>query len=119
MISIYLYAWLQHEGVEPAKARAMAFVTLVAGNLGVIVANRTSRAAISTTLLARNIPLLWVAGGALAALVAVIYVPALARLFGFIALPPFALVASLVAGLASVFVFEALRPLIRAAPRPH
>ena len=104
-----LYAWWQHDGVDAATARAMGFVTLVAGNLAVIVANRASRAAAATTLFAKNVPLLWVAAGTLASLAATIYWPPLARLFGFAALAPSAVALCLVAGGASVFLFEALR----------
>jgi Ca2+-transporting ATPase len=87
----------------------MGFVTLVAGTLAVIVANRASRAAATTTLFAKNVPLFWVAASTLAALAATIYWPPLARLFGFAALAPFAVLLCLAAGLGSVLVFEALR----------
>jgi Ca2+-transporting ATPase len=112
-----VYAWLLHGGADAATARAMAFVTLVAGNLAVIVANRRARAAEPTRLLARNVPLLWVTGGALAALVATIYVPPVALLFGFASLAPQAFVAGLAAGPASVVAFEAIRSVLSVGRR--
>ena len=108
-----LYAWWQHDGVGETEARAMAFVTLVAGNLALIVANRASRVAATTTLFAKNVPLFWVALGALAALAATIYWPILARLFGFAALAPSAVAFCLAAGAGSVFAFEAVKSASR------
>ncbi|MEO8304373.1 MAG: cation-translocating P-type ATPase [Betaproteobacteria bacterium] len=108
-----LYAWWQHDGVGETEARAMAFATLVAGNLALIVANRASRVAATTTLFAKNVPLFWVGLGALAALAATIYWPTLARLFGFVALTPSAVAFCLAAGAGSVFAFEAVKSATR------
>ncbi len=107
-----LYAWWQHAGVAENAARAMGFVTLVAGNLAVIIANRSSRAAALNTLFARNVALLWVVAGTTTALAATIYWPPLARLFGFAALSPSAVILCIAAGLGGVLVFEALRSVV-------
>jgi Ca2+-transporting ATPase len=107
-----LYAWWQHEQVDAASARAMAFVTLVAGNLAMIVANRASHAAATKALFAVNVPLVWVGGGTLAMLAATLYSPPLAGLFGFAPPSPSGIALSLVAGPASVLAFEIVRALL-------
>ena len=104
-----LYAWWQHTGVAADAARAMGFVTLVAGNLAVIIANRSSRVAAVTTLFAKNVALLWVVAGTATALAATLYWPPLARLFGFAALAPSAVALCVVAGLGGVFLFEMIK----------
>ncbi len=78
-----IYAWGQGQGLPTAVTRAMAFIALIAGNLGTIVANRAPRASLSATLSRGNVPLLWITGGALAALAATVWWPPLARLFQF------------------------------------
>ena len=81
-----------------AEARALGFATLVACNLGLIIANR-SRGAALWRVLARPNPLLWaVVAGTLALLAATLYWPPLAGLLKLAPLPPAAL--ALAGGLA-------------------
>ena len=108
-----IYAWGQHEGLPAGVTRVMAFVALVAGNLGTIVANRAPRAALAASVFAGNVPLLWITGGALAALAATIYWPPLARLFEFSPPGVAAVVACLAAGFASAMVFALARRVLR------
>ncbi len=106
-----LYAWSQYRGIDPAEARAMAFIALVAGNLGVIFASRSSLSTLAASLRVRNAPLWWVVAAALAALVVTVYWSPLQRLFGFAAIPAGTAAWCLAAGVSSVLLFEGLRPL--------
>jgi Ca2+-transporting ATPase len=106
-----VYAWGQLQGTAPNVARAMAFVALVAANLGTIVANRAPHASFLASLTGANVPLLWLGGGALAALAATIYWPPLARLFEFSPPGAVATLACLGLGFASA---QAFRLLLRA-----
>ena len=63
-----IYAWGHGQGMPPAVTRAMAFIALVAANLGTIVANRAPRASLAPSISVGNVPLLWITSGALAAL---------------------------------------------------
>src|SRR5262249_17399975 len=87
-------------GVE--DSRALTFTTLVVANLGLILANRSwSRPALAGPR-APNPALWWVAGGAVALLACVLYVPFLRGLFRFSTLHPDDLLLCLAAGVASV-----------------
>jgi Ca2+-transporting ATPase len=100
------YGWaFAHRMDEPA-ARALAFATLVSGNLGLIFANRSHVLTAIEVLRHPNPALWWIAGATLAALAAVIFVPWLATVFRFAppALP--ALAAACLAGFASVAWYD-------------
>jgi Ca2+-transporting ATPase len=96
---------LVHGFAEPA-ARALAFAALVAGNLGLIFANR-SHVLTGFELLARpNRAQWWIYGGTLAALVAVVHVPFLAAVFRFETPAPAHFALACVAGFASVAWYD-------------
>ena len=108
-----LYAYWQYAGVAPQVARAMAFVTLIGGNLGLMLANRSLSGKLFAALAIRNVPLYWVAGAALAALALTVYWPPLQHLFGFAPIPYAAAIGCLAAGLATVLAFRTLQRLGR------
>jgi len=110
-----LYAYLQHAGVDAAAARAMAFITLIGGNIGLMVANRSESATLRRLLRVKNVPLYCVAGAAILALALTVYWPPLQHVFAFAPVGMVALVACLAGGLASVALFGAIRGLIRLA----
>jgi magnesium-transporting ATPase (P-type) len=89
----------------------MAFIALVAGNLGVIFASRSSLSTLAASLRVRNAPLWWVVIAAVAALVVTVYWSPLQRLFGFAAIPAGTAAWCVAAGVSSVLLFEALKPL--------
>jgi Ca2+-transporting ATPase len=107
-----LYGWAQHHGVDAAAARAMAFIALVAGNLGLIFASLAANASLVTSVRVRNAPLWWVVGVTLLALGVTVYWPPLQRLFGFTALPAETAALSLLAGLTSVLWLELFKRII-------
>ena len=104
-----LYWALVAAGRPDDETRAAAFAAIVFGNLALILVNRARARGLAATLRARNAPFWWVAGGALAALFAALYVPAAAQLFRFAPLPGGVLAAALAAGLASVIWILAVR----------
>ena len=83
-----LYAWALHASRSEAEARALGFVALVFGNLALIFAYLSPRRPIVRALADPNAALWWIVGGAIAALLAGIYLPALAGLFRFAPLSP-------------------------------
>ncbi len=99
---LVLYGWALGSGRLEAEARAMAFAAIVCGNVGLILAYRTS-------LAARNPALWWIVGGALAALALTIYAPPAAALFGFAPLALSDLLLSGIAGLAGPAAYAAMR----------
>ncbi|OBS30217.1 ATPase [Tepidimonas fonticaldi] len=89
------YAWLLAQPVGEAAARAAAFVALVAGNMALVLANRTRHGDWRTALRPDNPALLGVLGATGALLAALLGVPPLRALFGF-ALPPASLLGAAV-----------------------
>ncbi|HZI82591.1 MAG TPA: cation-translocating P-type ATPase, partial [Casimicrobiaceae bacterium] len=104
-----LYAYWQRSGVGAEAARAMAFVTLIGGNLGLMLVNRSLSTTLATTLRVKNVPLYWVAGTAMVALALAVYWPPLQDVFGFAALGYATAAGCFAAGLAAVFGFEVVR----------
>jgi Ca2+-transporting ATPase len=102
--ALYAHALLQ--GADVANARTLAFMTIIAGNLALILSNRSDTRPLLQVFSAPNPALWWVIAGAVAALTIVLTVPVLRSLFQ-LAAPSIADVAlSLVAAVASVVWFE-------------
>lgn len=105
--TVLLAAWLVYavalgNGDAVDSARALAFTTLVFGNLGMVLTNRSHTQSAFAVLRLPN-PALWlVVAGTLAALVLVLYLPALAALFRFAPLDAGQWLAGLAAALAGV-----------------
>jgi len=70
-------------GYSPEKVRALAFTTLIASNIAVILANRSWTRNIFQILATRNSTVKWVAGGAAFFLALILNVPFLLNLFQF------------------------------------
>jgi Ca2+-transporting ATPase len=84
LLSVALvYGYALARGAGEAEARAMAFTTIVLGNLGLILANRSTTRSILTTLRFPNPALWWVIGGALGGVALSLYLPYLRNLFRF------------------------------------
>jgi P-type Ca2+ transporter type 2C len=115
-----LYAYWQHSGVAADAARTMAFVALIGGNLGLILANRSLSETIGTTLRVKNVPLYCVAAAAVTALALTVYWPPLQHVFGFAALSLTTATACFTAGVSTVVWFELLKRFSRSrAPARH
>jgi Ca2+-transporting ATPase len=96
-------------GHDEGKARALTFTTLVVANLGLILTNRSWTRTIIDTLRSPNAASWWSAGGTIAFLGLVLYVPFLRDLFRFATLHADDLLICLAAGAVSVAWFEALK----------
>lgn len=91
--------------------RALAFAVLVFTNLALIFSNRSRAGSLWASLWVPNRTLWWVVAAALGLLGLVLYVPWLARLFLFDALPMDWLAGAAGLGLASVLWFESLKAI--------
>ncbi len=115
-----IYAAALGAGLGEGEARALAFVNLVFGNLGMIVSNRSWTRSFFATLRTPNAAMVWVSGGALGFLAAAVFVPFLNGVFGFAPLHPWELALCLGTGLVTVLINEGVKlpALARRALRP-
>jgi Ca2+-transporting ATPase len=111
VLVVFILAQTQH--LDEPTTRAMAFITLVIANLGLILANRSRSRPILATLRTHNAALWWVVGGTIFLLILVLSFPALRDLFAFSLPSPLELLWCLAAGIASLLWFEAVRLLTR------
>jgi Ca2+-transporting ATPase len=93
-------------GLDEFQSRTVAFVALVAGNLALIVANRSARLTTVEALHARNTALWAILAGTCAALAVAIYVPAAAALFRFSPPPAAWLALAALGGAGSIAWFD-------------
>ena len=105
VLAVYLFAL--SAGHTAADVRGLTFATLVFGNLGLILVNRSwTRSAVSGLASDPNASLGWVLGGALGCLALLLLVPPLRELFRFEAFSAGDLVGVIVASAAGVAWFE-------------
>jgi Ca2+-transporting ATPase len=104
-----IYAWALGAGLGEGEARALAFVNLVFGNLGMIVSNRSWTRSFLATLKTPNPAMIWVGGGALGFLALAVFVPFLNGVFGFAPLHPWELAVCLATGLVTILINEAVK----------
>jgi Ca2+-transporting ATPase len=110
----FLYAWALAGGRSENEARLLAFITLVIGNLAMILSNRSWTRSIISMLRVPNTALRWVACGALGLLVTVSALPFTRELFRFASLRPWDIAACIAAGLATLLICEITKlPFIR------
>ena len=103
-LSVLAYA-LSH-GVDDALARTLTFTTLVTGNLGLILVNRSWRSNIFKSARRPNAALWWVITGAFTFLLLVLNIPALHEVFHFAPITKIQCFYCVMAGLLSVAWFE-------------
>ena len=108
LVALGAYLW-GVANLGAGEARALAFATLVAGNLALIVSNRSKAASLLTLLRVRNTTMWAVMALTLGLLGLVLYVPWLAQLFFFEPLRPPELLGVAALGLASLLWFEAVK----------
>jgi Ca2+-transporting ATPase len=84
----------------------LSFTTLIIGNLGLILTNRSWTQTIFGILRSKNDALWWVLGGAILFLGLVLYIPAVKNMFHFTVLHSIDLLICLACGLLSIGWFE-------------
>jgi Ca2+-transporting ATPase len=112
-VSVALFGWALAAHGEPV-ARALAFATMVLGNLGLILLNRAGARPLLATLRLKNHPQIWVTVGAIAFLVLALSVPSVRELFGFATPHPELLALSVAGALVSLGVANVARHLLHA-----
>jgi len=112
LTTLLLLGYARHHGATKEKARALTFSTLVIGNLGLILVNRSWQLNIFSSLNSRNSALWWLVSGALSFLLLTLHLAFLREIFYFAPLTPYQLTLSFATGLCSVLWFELLK-LIR------
>jgi P-type Ca2+ transporter type 2C len=103
---LVVYAFALRWGHDEFDSRALAFSTLIAGNLCLIFTNRSWSRTIWQTLRSTNRAIWWVAASALGMLAAILYVPSLRALFRFSYMHPSDVLIAAGAGFAGVAWFE-------------
>ena len=116
LVTLLVLGYALQQGATEDTARAFTFATLVVGNLGLILVNRSWRHSILNILDIRNSAFWWVAGGAFGFLLLTLSLPALRTIFHFAAITPQQFMLCLIAGLASVIWFELYKLLRRGPP---
>ena len=109
LATLAVLGYTLHNGASETQARALTFSTLIIGNLGLILVNRSWQHTILGTFNNRNPALWWVTGGAFTFLLLTLTLPFLREVFHFGLITPqqFALCAA--AGLCSVLWFEVFK----------
>jgi Ca2+-transporting ATPase len=108
-IVLAVFGIFYSQGGGEKEARAMCYTTLIIGNLGLILSNRSRIQSIFTTLRIPNGAMWWVLGGATLFLSLVLSLPALRGIFLFAPLHPQDIAICLAAGLGCVASFELLK----------
>jgi Ca2+-transporting ATPase len=113
LASLAILGYSLHQGASETEARALTFFTLVIGNLGLILVNRSWQHTTLSTFNSPNPALWWVIGGAFSFLLLALYLPFLREVFHFAQVSPSQLALSFAAGVVSVLWFELYKALHR------
>ncbi|MDP1522943.1 MAG: cation-translocating P-type ATPase [Methylotenera sp.] len=115
LMSLVVMGYALHNGFTEEATRALTFTTLVTGNLGLILVNRSWRHSVLRTLNIRNPALWWVIAGALAFLSLALTVPLLNEIFHFAPITIQQFGFCVLVGLSSVIWFELYKIFRRSA----
>jgi Ca2+-transporting ATPase len=107
LLGVYAMAWRSSGSHE--VARALAFSVLVLSNLGLIFANRVWRRSTLLSAGSSNRPFVWISIATVTLLACILGIPALSRLFAFVAPSPAMLSAGVGAAMAGLLWFEAVK----------
>lgn len=101
--------WANRNGLEAGQTRALTFAALIAGNLMLILVNRSWTRSFISTLAQRNLAIWVITAAAALFLGAALFIPPVAELFHFEAVAPRPIAAAIGAGLASLLWFELVK----------
>ena len=113
LAALAVLGYALHQGATEGEARSLMFSTLVTGNLGLILVNRSWQNSILHTLNSRNPALWWVTGAAFSFLLLALTLPFLREVFHFAPVTPYHLLLSFSAGLGSALWFELYKVIHR------
>jgi Ca2+-transporting ATPase len=108
-----VYALALRAGLSEPEVRALAFVSLVFTNIGLVLANRSFSASLLDALRRPNAPLWWITGATGSLIALVLLWPPAQMLFRFGPLHANDVAICLGAGLATLAILEALKPMWR------
>lgn len=106
LASLMVLSYALLHGASDELARTLTFSTLVVGNLGLILVNRSWRHSAIKSASQRNPALWWVILGALAFLLLALNLPFLREVFHFAPIEPLQFLYCVIAGVVSVLWFE-------------
>ncbi len=104
-----VYAAARRFGENTAQARALAFTTLIVGNIGLIMSNRSWELTIPRMIRSNNTALVFVVTGAAVFLILTLLVPFLRNLFLFGPLHTIDIILCLSAAIISIVIFELMK----------
>lgn len=113
MILIGVIASSLSRGLSDDEARTLTFATLVIANVCLILSDRSRTKTILENIRTANTAVWWVAGGALAVLSLVLWIPALRSVFHFSALSLTDIALCVAAGILSIAWFEIAKIMMR------
>ncbi len=97
-----IYAFLLHGGYHPDAARAASITAMISGQCLLVLVERAGFQPLWRVRIRDNRTILPILGGTMATVAAAVYLPAVARLVHFAAVPPLTLLACVSVALASV-----------------
>ena len=113
VVTFAVYVISRYRGLSVDEVRALTYTTLILGNLGLILVNRSWSRTILSTLRSKNTALWWVVGSAVVFLGLVLYVPFLRGLFSFDILSPMDILICVAAAVFSVIWFDIFKLMRR------
>jgi Ca2+-transporting ATPase len=116
--SLGIFILAQNMSMVESAARTMAFVTLIVGNLMLILTNVSWTRSLICTLRSSNSAMWWVVGGATVLMVGMMNIPPLSKLFQFANLSYQQAGICLAAGISSVVWFEIVK-MVRSRRTSH
>lgn len=109
LATLAVLAYALHSGASAETARTLTFTTIVIGNLGLILVNRSWHHSFLASLHSRNSALWWVIVVAFGFLALALTQPFLQEIFHFSAISVYQFLMCFIAGLGSVIWFEAYK----------
>lgn len=113
IICLLVYFIGLRKGYSEETVRTMTFITLICSNIGVIFSNRSWTSGIFTIIATPNKAVGWIAGGAMAVLFLILFIPVLSDLFMFEKIKLSQLLVCVVAGFFSIIWFEVYKRIRR------
>ncbi len=106
LAALAVQGYTLHQGASEFEARSLTFATLVSGNLGLILVNRSWKQSLLRTISNPNPALWYVISGAITLLMLALYLPILRGIFHFASVDTSSLAISLFIGFCSALWFE-------------